>query len=170
MFAAGDLVVYGGEGVCRVQGIGAPTISGADKAKLYYTLAPMGRTGQVLTPVDTKVLMRPVISRQEADALIEDLQELEIEKPGNTSMRGMKEYYRTVVMSYDCRHMASLIKGICRKRKWALAHGKKVSQMDERYLKRAEDQFYGELGIALGLAKEDVPDYIRQICPGWPEE
>ena len=38
-----------------------------------------------------------------------------------------------------------MIHGICRKRAWALRHGKKVSQMDERYLKRAEDQLYGEL-------------------------
>ena len=66
MFAVGDLVVYGGEGVCRVEKIGPSELRGADKEKLYYTLLPLYRTGQVLTPVDTRVLMRPILTEQEA--------------------------------------------------------------------------------------------------------
>ena len=63
MFAQGDLVVYGGEGVCRVEGVGTPAATGIDKTKMYYTLAPLYRTGQVMTPVDTGVLMRPVMTK-----------------------------------------------------------------------------------------------------------
>ena len=59
MYAAGELVVYGGEGVCRVEGVGAPSLPGMDKTRLYYTLSPLYRSGQVMTPVDTQVLMRP---------------------------------------------------------------------------------------------------------------
>ena len=55
MFAVGDLVVYGGEGVCRVEKIGPSELRGADKEKLYYTLLPLYRTGQVMTP-DGRVL------------------------------------------------------------------------------------------------------------------
>jgi len=40
--------------------------------------------------------------------------------------------------------------------------------MDERYLKRAEDALYGELGAVLGLPREEVPAYIRQTWPKWP--
>ena len=68
MFAQGDLVVYGGEGVCRVEGVGTPAAMGIDKTKMYYTLAPLYRTGQVMTPVDTGVLMRPVMTKAEAAA------------------------------------------------------------------------------------------------------
>ena len=32
MYAAGELVVYGGEGVCRVEGVGAPSLPG-----IYFT-------------------------------------------------------------------------------------------------------------------------------------
>ena len=73
MFAVGDLVVYGGEGVCRVEKIGPSDLRGADKAKLYYTLLPLYRTGQVLTPVDTRVLMRPILTEEEALALVDRL-------------------------------------------------------------------------------------------------
>ncbi len=64
MFTEGQLVIYGGEGVCRIAAVGPSSLSGTDKTKLYYTLTPLTRSGTVLTPVDTKVLMRPILSRQ----------------------------------------------------------------------------------------------------------
>lgn len=41
MYQIGDLIVYGGEGVCRVEEIGVPKISGINKQRQYYTLAPL---------------------------------------------------------------------------------------------------------------------------------
>ena len=73
MFAAGEMVVYGGEGVCRVEGVGTPSLPGMDKTRLYYTLAPLYRSGQVMTPVDTRVLMRPLLTGQEVQELIAQL-------------------------------------------------------------------------------------------------
>ena len=66
MFAAGDLVVYGGEGVCRVESIGPSGLAYDDGTRLYYHLTPLYRSGTVMTPVDTGVLMRSVITREEA--------------------------------------------------------------------------------------------------------
>ena len=73
MFTEGQLVIYGGEGVCRIAAVGPSSLSGTDKTKLYYTLTPLTRSGTVLTPVDTKVLMRPILSRQEAEDFIAQL-------------------------------------------------------------------------------------------------
>ena len=70
MFTEGQLVIYGGEGVCRIAAVGPSSLSGTDKTKLYYTLTPLTRSGTVLTPVDTKVLMRPILTRQEAESLL----------------------------------------------------------------------------------------------------
>lgn len=169
MFSIGDLVVYGGEGVCRVDSIGPAEIPGADKAKLYYRLSPMGRTGQVITPVDTRVLIRGVMNEADARTLVSHLADLEPEEPPMPGMRAAKEHYHAVVMSYNCERMARLIKAVCRKRHWAISHGKKVSQLDERYLKRAEDQFYGELSAALMMDRKELEAYIINIYPDWPE-
>ena len=169
MFEIGDLVVYGGEGVCRVEYIGPADLPGADKEKLYYRLAPLGRNGQVLTPVDTRVLLRTVISDAQARDLVASLPALEPEELPATNMRGIKEFYHDVVMSYDCERMAKLIKMVYRKRRWSIEHGKKVSQLDERYLKRAEDQFYGEMSVVLGMDRRELEQYIRGIYPQWPE-
>ena len=169
MFAVDQLVVYGGEGVCRVEKIGPACIPGADKAKLYYTLLPMYRTGQVITPVDTKVLMRPAMTAQEAQALVLALGELKIPAVPAGNPRVLKDYYQTVVTTYDCSAVAQLICQLVRRSAQAIAAGKKPSQMDERYLKRAEEQFYGELGAALGMERSAVVGYIRQYYPQWPE-
>ena len=170
MFGVGDIIVYGGEGVCRVEAMGTSAIPGADKTKQYYTLSPLYRSGQVLTPVDTRVLMRPVMTRSEAQDLLAALPTLVPEGPEQQNIRAVKEYYQAVIVSYDCSRMASLIKYTCRRRRCALSHGKKVSQLDERYLKRAEDQLYGELAVTLEIPKDAVSDCIKEMYPGWPEE
>ena len=169
MFAAGDLVVYGGEGVCRIESIGPSGMSYDSGDRMYYHLTPLYRSGTVLTPVDTKVLMRPILSRQEAEDFIAQLPQLPPEEPESRSMRLLKEFYQQIVTSYDCRRMAGLIRSAVRRRKHALRTGRKVSQMDERYLRRAESALYGELAAALDLPEEEVLPYIRRTCPQWPE-
>jgi len=41
-----------------------------------------------------------------------------------------------------------------------LAHGKKMSACDERYLKQAQDTLYGEFAISLKIEKGEVQDFI----------
>ena len=114
MFTEGQLVIYGGEGVCRIAAVGPSSLSGTDKTKLYYTLTPLTRSGTVLTPVDTKVLMRPILTRQEAEDFIAQLPQLPPEEPESRSMRLLKEFYQQIVTSYDCRRMAGLIRSAVR--------------------------------------------------------
>lgn len=170
MFAAGDLVVYGGEGVCRVESIGPSGMEYDKSDKQYYHLAPLYRSGTVLTPVDTAVLMRPVMSREAALALIQSLPSLPLSKPEMPGLRAAKDHYHHLVQRCECSELAAMIHTICRRRDWAVHHGKKVSQMDERYLKRAEEQLYGEMAAALDIAREQVAPFIRETWPQWPEK
>ena len=169
MFSIGQWVVYGGEGVCRVDGIGIPQLEGADPRRLYYTLTPLLRAGQVMTPVDTRVLMRPVMSAEEAAQLLRRLPELEPEEAPAGTSRAIKEYCHALVMSYDCERLTRFLLAAGRRRTEALQRGKKVSQLDERYARRACEHLYAELGTALGLPPRQMPDYIRQTFPDWPE-
>ena len=134
------------------------------------TLQPLYRSGQVLTPVDTKVLMRPIMTAEAARDFIAALPDLPPQAPPEGGMRVAKEHYHAVCATYDCAAMAAMMKHTARRRQWALRHGKKVSQLDERFTKRAEDQLYGELAAALSLARDDMETYIRQSYPAWPAE
>lgn len=170
MFSVGELVVYGGEGVCRVERIGPSTLSCADRNREYYTLRPIFHTGEVTTPVDTRVLMRPVMTMQEAESFLAALPQLDADAPGELNQRTAREHYQAVVSSFDCCRMAALLKMLYTKRDAARRSGKKVSQLDERYGKRAEDHLYEELAAALGIEKAAVCGRIRLCCPEWPEK
>lgn len=37
---------------------------------------------------------------------------------------------------------------------------RKFGVVDERYLRQAEELLFGELAVALGIDKEEVPEYI----------
>lgn len=71
MSQVGELIVYGGTGVCRVEAVETPQQRGPEAGRQYYLLKPLYQDGTIRIPVDSKVFMRPVISRQEAEALID---------------------------------------------------------------------------------------------------
>ena len=72
MFEKGSLMVYDTAGVCRVEDIGVPEgLPAAREGREYYKLSPVFGSGIIYIPVDTKVFMRPVISRQEAQEILE---------------------------------------------------------------------------------------------------
>ena len=68
MFKEGDFIIYGSNGVCQVEHIGSMDLQGVPGDKMYYTLVPVyEEKSRLFTPVDNhKVVMRPVISKQEA--------------------------------------------------------------------------------------------------------
>ena len=96
MYQIGDIIVYGGEGVCRVEEIGVPKISGVNKQRQYYTLAPLYREGKVFTPVDTKVFMRPVVTRDEALELIKGIPSIQADVYENSNLRFLNEHYQSL--------------------------------------------------------------------------
>ena len=61
MYQIGDKIVYGGEGVCLVEAVGPLDIPGSSQERLYYTLAPLYRSGRIYAPVDSTVCSRPSV-------------------------------------------------------------------------------------------------------------
>ena len=71
MFQPGDIIVYGNTGVCKVVELSRPNLPGVDQKKDYYLLFPLFQDEKIYSPVDnTKVFMRPVISRKQAEELL----------------------------------------------------------------------------------------------------
>lgn len=160
MYQIGALIVYGGEGVCRVESIGPLEMRGAQKGVDYYTLAPLYRDGKIFTPVDTTVYTRPVMTREEADALIARIPDIPAEVYENSNPRLLNEHYQSFLKSYDCVDLIRLIRAIYVKGRSVAEKGRKLGQVDERSRKRAEEMLHGELAAALGIPPDAVEDYI----------
>lgn len=166
MFDVGDYVVYGSEGVCRVGAVGTLDLDGKKTEKMYYTLFPVYVSGtKVYTPVDNKkIVMRAIISKDETNRLISEIPDM---KPIEvTDERSREQTYKEVIRACDCRELVRLIKTVYTRRQKRISGGKKVTAVDEKYYKSAEEQLYGELAIPLELKREEVRDYITGCIQG----
>ena len=162
MFQVGDLIIYSGEGVCRVESIGKPEMSDVNKDRLYYTLAPIYREGKIFIPVDTKVFMRPILTKEAALELIRQIPQIETTICQDRNQRQLTEHYQNLIQSHQCDDLVQIIKAVYLKEQVVRARGKKPGQVDERYRKRAEDMLHGELAVALGIDREEVASYIQK--------
>lgn len=162
MFEVGEYVVYGSKGVCMIEDITHIDISGADKNRLYYVLAPIGDSnGKIYAPTDNqKIVMRSVISRKEAEQLIEELPEIEMLWVPDDKQREAK--YKEAMRTCDYRAWVSIVKTLYARKQERTAQGKKITTLDERYMRAAENELYSELSLTLGIPKEDMEDYIRE--------
>jgi CarD family transcriptional regulator len=164
MYQPGELVVYGNTGVCRVEEVTRPNMTGADREKLYYLLKPLQQDGVIYTPVESngKVPIRSVISEAEAEALIDLIPTIRAEAYHGTTLQALAQHYQDAVRTHDCRDLLELLRSIYAKRRQAEAQNRRLGMVDERFMKQAERLLYGEFSAALGIPEDAVEPYIAQ--------
>lgn len=162
MYEKDALVVYGGTGVCRVADITSLSMKGADGKRKYYVLKPLYQDGTIYAPVEGKVFMRDVISRAEADRLIDMIPTIRAEAHHDRNFNQLAAYYQQVMGSHDCADLIELAMSIYAKKQYMESQNKKFGQVDARFMRRAEGLLYGELAVALELPPEQVQDYISR--------
>ncbi len=161
MFGVDEIVVYGSTGVCRIVDIGTPQFHGVDKSQSYYTLKPVFGDGVIYCPVDnTRVFIRPVISREQAEKLIDAIPSIHAQAYHNRSTQLLTEHYSGVINTHECADLIELIMSIYHKKQTLAGQKRRLGQVDERFMKRAQNLLYGEFAVALGIAKEEVEQYI----------
>lgn len=162
MFEIGELIIYGGNGVCRVEKIGPIDTGMGTKGRMYYTLNPLkNKDSRIFTPVDNeKVIMRPTMTKEDALALIDQIQNVETLWIGDERRRETE--YKEAVRKCDCREYVKIIKTIYLRKEARLADGKKVTAVDERYYAIAEENLYGELAVALGMDRDQTKIFVEQ--------
>lgn len=160
MYSIGDYVVYGTRGVCQVTDIGPVGIESMDLTRDYYNLQPVYSTSNnIFCPVDnTKVIIRPILSVAEANELIESIPELESIEVVVDKQR--EAIYKESFATCDCKELIRIIKTIYYRRIERMNEGKKITALDERYFKMAEDNLYGELALSLGVERQEVSNRI----------
>ena len=167
MFEKGSLLIYDTVGVCRVEDIGIPSgIPVADKEKKYYKLAPVFGSGTIYIPEDTKVFMRPVISKEEAEMLLEKIPEIREDICDTRNQKVLEDHYKASFQSHECEDLVQLIKTVYLKKQNLEKSGKKTGKTDQQYMKRAQSLLHEELSIALGIPLEEVEDYITRAVEG----
>ena len=162
MFEIGEYIVYGNTGVCRVVEVTKMAVPGTKDDRLYYTLEPVYDKGcRLFTPVDNqKVIMRPVLTMQEADELIGQIKEIDVLWVKDEKNR--EQIYKETIRTCSCVEWVRMIKTLYIRRQSRLAAGKKVTSSDARYLHLAEESLYGELSVVMGIPKDEMEEYIAK--------
>lgn len=167
MFQPGELVVYGATGVCRVEKIAGLDQPGGDRNRRYYLLRPLWQDGVIYAPVDSeKVPMRPVISREEAEALIDRMPGIQAAACRGATAQALAQQYQTAVRDGGHQALIEMMKAIHHKRGLAESRKRRLGMIDERYMKQAERMLYGELATALEIGFDEVEPYIASRIEG----
>ena len=97
MFEKGEYIVYGHNGICEVEDITHLNLSGVDKGKLYYVLAPLNKKeSRIYYPVDREKdgRARRTITRAEAEQLLNEIPRIALIEVVNDKMR--EDIYKPV--------------------------------------------------------------------------
>lgn len=162
MYQAGDWVVYGVHGVCRVIGTEKQLVN--RKRTLYLVLEPMSQAeSRFYLPADNPTAMaklKAVLSRDELTALIdsEDVRKDAWIQEENRR----KQYYRELISSGDRIALMQMITTLYRYKADQQAAGRKFHQSDDNFLRDAERLLASEISLVMELSPEDARSYLRE--------
>lgn len=172
MFQTGDYVVYGSLGVCRVEGLEERRFEGLDAAHPYYQLSPLYQGGVLYVPADNpKIALRPVITAQEANRLIDAIPAMDCRAIQGRSAQELGAHYEQALKTHDCADLIQLVVSIYTKKQDLARQNRKFGRVDQHFMKCAEDSINGEFAVALGIDRAEVPGYIsRRLAAGTPAQ
>lgn len=145
-----------------VEDITTLNISGVDKERRYYILKPLYMSGStVYVPVDTaEESMRRVLSREQADELIQGIPDIPLITITNDKL--LEQEYKGCMKTNCCEEWIKIIKTIYLRKQKRLEAGRKVTAVDAKYFRMAEDNLYGELAVSLSMPRETIESYIAE--------
>ncbi len=160
MFHVGEVVLFGAEGVFRVEEISPKKIG--KTVTEYYVLRSLYRSSNVMyIPVGQGGLeekIYPVMSRKEIDDLIERMPTAGICWVDNENERKLR--FKEILSCGDRFAVAGLIKTLYEHRLNQEKTGKKMHLSDERFLKDAERLLYDEIAHVMEIEPNQVVGYI----------
>lgn len=164
MFQKGDFVTYGSKGVCEISAVTTLQLEGIPKDRLYYEMRRVTDVrAKVFTPVENeggKSVLRPVLSEEEATALLERIPQLA--HPWIRDDRTREEAYREIINSCDADGMLAMIKALYHFRRERALLGRKLPAMDSKYLRTAQENLFAELALALQLTAKEVEQFVTE--------
>ena len=157
MYSVGEKIIYGENGVCTVSKIAPLEMSGAVSERLFYHLEPLIGSGVYYAPVDSGAFMRPLITRDEAEALIDSIPSIAPAVCHDNRFNHVDAFYKELFRQHSCEALVAIVKGLHLR----MSEKKTKSSRAELTMKRAKEMLHGELSVALDMELSEVDAYIR---------
>ena len=159
MFSVGQFVLYGTNGVCRVDEITEKVIGNVKME--YYVLKPVAAAASTLyVPTSNEQLvgkMRLVLTPEEANEVLANKPEagewIEIKQDRT-------EHFKSVISGGNCTELIGLIRLINSHRDIQIAEGKRLHMSDEKFLREAEKMVCEELSVVLDIDRDEALERV----------
>lgn len=162
-FKEGDYIFYGSGGICRIDSICEMPFEGAKEGVPYYVLHTLAEPKQVIwNPVENdKVLMRAVLTRDEAENVLSSLTSLTpLEAP---CAKLLREQYIGAMKSCDPTEWARVIHTYSVRRRAAEAKLLRVTEAERNFHDNAIRLLAAEVALVLGATYAEAEARIRAI-------
>jgi len=163
MYAIGDAVLYGTNGICRIRDV--TRMESCGTVDDYYELKPVSSEATtVFVPLESEVLlsrMHPLLS---PDAMRELLDGLAASAPiwvENENQR--KILFRDIMNSGDRLAISRVYLTLRRLREEREKKGKHLRVSDERAYRETERIFFDELSLVLGWSREECSAFLDDL-------
>lgn len=158
MYSIGDVVLYGGEGICRISGIEDKKIGGQKMS--YYTLKPVdGRNSLFFVPIEGEIADRKLRNIIPAEEIVKIVSGAEI-KPWMEDDHERRETYRSAIGNADRSALSSLVKMVEKHREELRSTGHKLHKTDEYFLQETERLLAGEFCALFVMERHDVIPFL----------
>ncbi len=162
MYQAGELVLYGIHGVCRILDLEVKTVD--RKAVTYYVLEPLEQEGsRYYVPSHNPAAMtklKRLLSAQELESLLDTVKQGDQHWIADESQRKLR--YRELINSGDREALLGMIHSLHHHKQQQAEAGRKFHMCDENFLRDAEKLMRAEFSLVLGIPQEQVGSYITQ--------
>ena len=160
MYRAGDIIVYGNSGVCRVQEIKKADFGMGERT--YYVLRTLSEkaSGTIFVPLDNAALcarMHPLLAPDEFKRIVREAQPFSGDawpSDSRTRTKRLKE----ILSSGDRLLLIQLVKTLVADR----CGGKKYTAADDAALQHAADMLYEEAALLFDLCPGDMIAFLTE--------
>lgn len=157
-----ERIVYGNNGVCRVEEAGMMNFSWLKEPAMYYTLQPLYKNQKIYAPAEAPTPIRKAIGRSQAESLLEIIPKLR----DNLAVQSYEELAETdchrQFNTFDCMDLIKTIGILRAKEEKGRILGRNLTQEDQRLRDKAEDLLYGEMAAALDMTREDMEAEVQR--------
>ena len=156
MFHVGDTVLYGTQGVCKIEGTEETDLGG--NTVEYYVLRPVfDENAKIYVPMNNQMLlsrMRDTLTDQEARRLLDSTSDAELVWNEDDTLR--KQQYQAILSRNMETELLSVVKTLYLHQKEQKEKGKNLHISDENIYKQAKGILLCELAFAMGISQEEA--------------
>lgn len=155
----GTYLVHWSGKVCRLEDISVLDFTGTKRE--YLILSPVrDQAEKIYVPAEKQdSMLRPVLSKQEAEALIAQMKEIEPLHIKDEKQRAQE--YKTAFYSQNYVNLVKIAKELYQRREERSRMGKTLPSKDAQMMAMVEKTFEEEMAIALDVEKTEVRRLIE---------